>query len=69
MQYRKPSLSLEQQALRLLDRGLLADKDQLIRLLQSVSYYRLSGYLFPFKHQNETYQPGTRIEDVNSRCS
>jgi len=40
MKYTKSPLDFEAQADRLLGRGLVADRDLLIRRLQSVSYYR-----------------------------
>lgn len=49
MKYQKPALSFEQQADLLLSRGLEADREQLIRRLKATSYFRLSGYLFPFR--------------------
>ncbi len=65
MQYEKPALSLEDQADQLLARGLLADRDQLIKRLSSVSYYRLSGYLYPFRCQGgNNYREGTELEIV-----
>lgn len=50
MNYTKPALSFEQQAQRLLDRGLIApDKATLVSHLKAVNYYRLSAYWYPFK--------------------
>lgn len=49
MNYTKAPLDFEAQADRLLGRGLVADRDLLIHRLQSVSYYRLSGYLYPYR--------------------
>ncbi|MFM8830728.1 MAG: hypothetical protein ACKOHM_06955 [Spartobacteria bacterium] len=48
MIYSKEALSLEEQADRLIGRGLIADRDELIGRLKVVNYYRLSGYLYPF---------------------
>jgi len=55
--YTKPALSLETQANLLLSRGMIADRDQLIERLGVVSYYRLSGYWYPFLifHNRERY--------------
>ena len=47
--YEKEALTFEQQADRLLERGLIAKRDELIQRLKAVSYYRLSGYLHPFR--------------------
>lgn len=53
MEYEKPWLSYEQQAdLLINERGLIADRDNLIRHLQEVGYYRLSGYWYIFKRCN-----------------
>jgi len=52
MQYIKPPLSYEQQAQRLINRGLRAEKSLLIARLQSVNYYRLAGYLYSFRQPN-----------------
>jgi len=49
MEYIKPPLSFEDQADLLLARGIIADKQLLIERLKSVNYYRLSGYIFPFR--------------------
>jgi abortive infection bacteriophage resistance protein len=64
MNYLKPALTFEQQADRLIRRGLEADKDRLINCLKSVNYYRFSGYLVPFKQPDDNYAPGTRLTDV-----
>lgn len=68
MEYLKESLSLEDQAQRLLDRGLIANQDELIQRLSTVSYYRLSGYLYPFRKSNsEDYLEGTTLKVVWDR--
>jgi len=59
MEYTKPPLTFKQQAEKLIKRGLECDKKLLIERLKSVSYYRLSGYLYPFRNSDETYRPGT----------
>lgn len=64
MEYTKPPLSFEEQADLLIYRGLTAGRQVLIQRLQSVNYYRLSGYLFPFRTENDTYQNGTTLERV-----
>lgn len=49
MEYAKPFLSFEQQAdLLIEERGMVADRGDLIRHLQSVGYYRLSGYWYMY---------------------
>ncbi len=55
--YEKPALTFEAQADQLLDRGLQADRVTLITRLQAVNYYRLSGYLFPFRQRDANGQP------------
>ncbi|OGF50955.1 MAG: hypothetical protein A2231_06495 [Candidatus Firestonebacteria bacterium RIFOXYA2_FULL_40_8] len=64
MQYNKPSITFEQQAEQLINRGLVADKFQLIECLKNVSYYRLSGYLYPFKNPDDTFKIGTNLDIV-----
>lgn len=64
---RKPFKTFTEQAELLLNRGLIADKNDLIRKLESVNYYRLSGYSFPFRKtplKNEEYRQGTSLKIV-----
>ena len=42
MRYTKPWLSYEQQADRLISRGLLCDREELVERLVDVGYYRLA---------------------------
>jgi len=51
VEYSKGALTFEEQADRLLSRGLSAGRDELIGRLRAVSYYRLSGYLYPFREK------------------
>ncbi len=75
MQFSKPSLAIEQQADLLLQRGMLADRDLLISRLQSVSYYRLSGYWYPFRQFDpktrnqriDNFQSGSTFEEIWNR--
>lgn len=69
MNYTKSPLSFADQADRLIDHGLVADREHLINTLKRVSYYRLSGYLFPFRltPTSSQLQPGTRLEEVWDR--
>lgn len=74
MKYIKPPLSFEQQAQRLLDRGLIADKNTLVEKLTVVNYYRLSAYWFNFMQvdestKNEHFTPGTTFETIWRRYS
>jgi abortive infection bacteriophage resistance protein len=70
MNYTKPALSFEQQAQRLIDRGLIVpDKASLVERLSVVNYYRLSAYWYTFKKVNpitgdETFAPHTTFEII-----
>lgn len=65
MLYEKPALTYEAQADQLLKRGLSADKETLIQLLQQVSYYRLSGYWYPFRQNpGGTFPPGIDLNTI-----
>ena len=64
MQYSKPPLSFEQQADKLIARGLAADRDMLVTRLQSVNYYRVTGYRSPVRHADDTYRAGTAFDAV-----
>lgn len=47
--YNKPALTFEEQLIQLEERGLtIENKDKALHLLQNISYYRLSGYWYPF---------------------
>ena len=54
----------------LVRRGMdIEDRDEAVFLLQQVSYYRLSGYCYPFREfknssRADTFFPGTRWRDV-----
>lgn len=56
MKYNKPPLTFEAQADLLLKRGLISDKKLLIERLKNVSYYRLSGYLYPYRNAGNTFK-------------
>lgn len=65
VKYAKPSLTFEQQADLLLSRGLIADRDTLVRRLASVNYYRLSAYWYPYRETGtDNLRPGTDFEIV-----
>ena len=65
MKYSKPAKTFEEQADLLLERGLIADRDQLIRRLRVTSYFRLTTYLYRFRVAgSEKYHPGTTLERV-----
>lgn len=80
MEYAKPWLSIDDQIDRLASRGLeIADRESARELLQLVGYYRLTGYLYPFRVSEEyldhdhrprlrvlsEYRCGTALKDVS----
>lgn len=65
VKYTKPALSLEDQADLLLKRGMVGDREKMIRRFSAVSYYRLSGYWFHRKRPDDSFEPVTRF-DVES---
>jgi len=66
--YEKPHLSLDQQADKLIGRGMLGDREQIRGALVAVNYYRLSGYWFTFRQEDgQTFIEGTSFDDVWSR--
>ncbi len=67
MKYAKPPLTFEQQADLLIQRGMAGDRALMVSRLGSVNYYRLSGYWFPFRRDDETFKPGTSFETVWDR--
>ena len=74
MKYTKPALTFEQQAQRLLDRGLIADKKLLVERLSAVNYYRLSAYWYNFKRidpatNTEGFAQNTSLEMIWRRYS
>ncbi|MCI1963093.1 MAG: Abi family protein [Ancrocorticia sp.] len=64
MRYAKPFRTYEEQACLLISRGMIADRDKLIKHLQDVGYYRLSGYWYIFKRSDETFFPETTFDKV-----
>ena len=69
MKYTKPALTFEEQAQRLLDRGLIADKQLLVERLNIVNYYRLSAYWYNFKvidsaSTEEKFAANTTFESI-----
>lgn len=68
MKYEKGPLSFEDQAQQLIDRGLDANREELVKRLSAVSYYRLSGYLYPFREsESDDYVEGTKLSTVWNR--
>ncbi len=67
MEYKKDPLRYGEQADLLISRGLLADRNNLIESLKNVNYYRLSGYLYPYRDNNggsDVFIQDTSFEDV-----
>ncbi len=65
MKYEKEPLAFEDQADQLVNRGLQADRNELIRRLEAVSYYRLSGYLYPYRiPESDEFRSGTSLTMV-----
>lgn len=49
----------------LISRGLIADRETTIHLLDSIGYYRLTGYLIPFRMpDNDNYIPGSTLDAI-----
>ena len=68
MRYLKPALPFSEQADLLLQRGLLADRDELIARLKAVSYYRLSAYWHTFRQPgSDNLRPNTTLDMVWDR--
>lgn len=75
MKYDKDPLTFDEQAELLLRRGMRGDKGLIVRRLQSVSFFRLSGYWYTFRQDNKTdphsplseFKPGTTFEAVWER--
>lgn len=63
--YKKKPLSFSKLADKLLARGLVAKKSELQSVLSTISYYRLSGYLYPFRIlPGENFKEGTNLLTV-----
>lgn len=63
--YTKKPESDEVLATKLLNRGLVADRSELLEVLKAVGYFRLTGYLHPFKcKDSDSYVPGTTFEKM-----
>ncbi|MET7257528.1 Abi family protein [Dyadobacter fermentans] len=64
--YSKPALSFQRQIQQLKARGLVIQNPQkALHLLQSISYYRLSGYWYPLLANKEKhlFKPGAQFEN------
>jgi abortive infection bacteriophage resistance protein len=65
MKYEKTLLLFSEQVELLLKRGLEGDPKLMEERLSSVNYYRLTGYLYPYRKPGaDNYQLGTKFETV-----
>lgn len=69
--YNKPPLSFEAQVNQLIHRGLhISNKSEAVRKLESISYYRLSAYWYPFKIKtdndkiSDSFRKGATFDQV-----
>ncbi len=66
--YTKPPLSYEDQLNKLIERGLIVENpEKAIHLLSTLSYYRLSGYLYPMLEDpkdNHNFKPGSKFDNA-----
>ena len=70
MKYEKPALTFAEQADCLLARGLVADHNELLNVLKSVNYYRLSAYWYTFRiagDPDDRLRPETTLKMVWDR--
>ncbi|WP_035280686.1 Abi family protein [Actinokineospora spheciospongiae] len=62
VEYTKPWLSLEQQVERLASRGIdVGDREHAAAVLRAVGYYRLTGYLYPFRESEQYIDDDDRV--------
>lgn len=69
MPYKKPALSYEDQLARLKERGLIISNEKVfLQILERKSYYRLSGYWYPFlaNKSNHIFKEDSSFDDVYS---
>ena len=64
MIYNKPPLSFDEQADLLISRNFKATKSELIDFLKHNNYYRLTGYLFPFRNSDETFSADINFDKI-----
>lgn len=66
--FTKPALNYKEQVDLLLARGLIAEPEDLLQTLTQVNYYRLSGYLYPFKQiGQENFVPDITLYSIRDR--
>lgn len=81
MEYTKPWLSIDKQVKQLETRGVdVGDHDRAAALLRAIGYYRLTGYLYPFRESEQYvdddgrthtrvlagYRPGTTLHHAEA---
>jgi abortive infection bacteriophage resistance protein len=64
MRYHKPHRNIEQQVALLQQRGMQGDPLEMEAYLRRINYYRLSGYWYPFKTNNEQFQANTDFATI-----
>lgn len=57
-------MTYNEQADLLISRGLECERDILIAHLEAISYYRLSGYLYPYRNDDDSFRDGTCFGEV-----
>jgi abortive infection bacteriophage resistance protein len=65
--YSKPFLSVEEQILKLKDRGMLFHNENIVKhQLENINYYRLSGYFLIYEqnHKTHKFKANTYFEDI-----
>jgi len=68
LRYNKAPKSYGELADILISRGLHADKLSLVEVLERISYYRLSGYWYPFrKKDSDLFLEGTNLDEILMR--
>lgn len=67
MKYSEPPLTFKEQAETLLKRGLITEKEVLIKRLQAVNYYRLSSYWHPFLSRDNSFKSNTTLKEIWKR--
>lgn len=65
MRQLKPALTLEEQVDRLIGRGMVVEnREEAMRFLGEVNYYRFTGYSFLFQKENDQYKKGTSFNGI-----
>jgi len=64
VRFEKPPLTIKQQVDLLCRRGLVGDVGRMQQCLRAVSYYRLSGYWYPFRGDDNTFKLDTSFTEV-----